>query len=271
MIHPAVLKPELQRAHIARGDQLARLDAQIGNDLLHQQVAVASALAAGGAEGEVVGPEGCAGETKPQAGPRRDAAEGMAPGGGLRFVRIDAQVVHLIGDRQPTAQAARLPLGLQIVEVAGSALVTHQQALPVVVVVAVAGLDRIPAVQAQTQSLGCLLPLQGDRGAVAEHHEAAEHPLTMQLLEAEQRPKGLAGAGAGVDQHILVAAAVLVHPGAQQLDQLALPPAWLHRRPILHFEGHGRHRASLSLHSRTAIVRVTVGCRPPAVARLVLR
>ena len=101
MVNPAVLEAKFQRAHVSGGDQLPRLDAQVGRDLLHPALAVVHLDAAGGAEGQVVGPERRSGEPQPQPGAGGEAAEGMAPGGGLRFLGVEPQVVHLIGDREP--------------------------------------------------------------------------------------------------------------------------------------------------------------------------
>jgi hypothetical protein len=61
---------------------------------------------------------------------------------------------------------------------------------------------------------------------VAEHQQALQTAFPLQLLEAEERAKGFAGAGPGVDQHVVVA--VAFEPPAQQLQQLDLPVAGLH-------------------------------------------
>ncbi len=58
MVHPAILKAKFQRPHIARGDQLPRLHAQIGGNLLHHLLPLAQPLPPGGTEGQVVGAKG---------------------------------------------------------------------------------------------------------------------------------------------------------------------------------------------------------------------
>lgn len=226
MVHPAVLEAELQGAHVAGGDQLARLHAEVGNDLLEHVVAGAQRQPAGGTEGEVVGPEGGAGEPKPQAGPGAELAEALAPGSSIRLVRVEPQVVHLIGNGQPGPRRAAGPAPHQQVEVAGAGLVAQQQSLPGGALGQRGGaLPGIPAAQLQAQPLGGLQPLAGDGTAVAEHHEAFQPSLPLQLAEAEQGSEGLAGAGPGMQEHILAAGAGPQQAGAQQLDQLALPVA----------------------------------------------
>ena len=105
MVHPAVLKAEFQRTYIAGRNQLAGLHAQIGSDLFHPLLAIAHLHAPGCAESQVVGAEGRSGEAQPQAGALAEAAEGMAPGGGLGFFGVHAQVVHLVCDGEPSAPA----------------------------------------------------------------------------------------------------------------------------------------------------------------------
>ena len=65
MLHPAILEAEFQWAHIAGQDQLARLHAEVGGDALDDLIALAHPHPAGRAEGQVVGPEGRAGEPQP--------------------------------------------------------------------------------------------------------------------------------------------------------------------------------------------------------------
>ena len=224
MIDPAILKAEFQGTHIPGGNQLPGLHAQVRQDLLHHLVAVTHGLAARGAERQVVGPERGAGEAKAQGGLAGEPAEGMAPGRGLRFLRIEAQVVHLVGDGQPGAQGVSGPLLLQPLPVARGALVAEQHPMPVGIAAQGARIAlRFPVAQHQAEALGRLAPLPGDRGAVAEHHKALQSPLLVQLLKAEQGAEGLAGTRAGMDQHVLVAGTALHQSGAQQLDQLPLP------------------------------------------------
>ena len=230
MVHPAVLEAEFQRSHIACGDQLPWLNAEVGRDLLHPALAVMHLDAAGRAEAQVVGPEGGAGEPEPQAGAGGEAAEGMAPGGGLRFLGVEAQVVHLIGNGQPAPLRAGLQLGQQGLQVAPGRLVGDQQAVglpPGVGGAAGVVLAGLPLLQPQLQPLSRLQPLAGDRTAMAEHQKAPQPPLALQALKAEQGTQGLAGAGAGIDQHVVAAGAL--QASLQQLDQLRLPLAGLQR------------------------------------------
>ena len=57
-------------------------------------------------------------------------------------------------------------------------------------------------VQAQAEALCGLVPLVGNRAAVAEHHKAIQPLFLVQLVEAEQGPQGFAGPGSGMDQYI---------------------------------------------------------------------
>ena len=63
MLHPAILKAEFQRPHIAGLNQLAGLDAQVWHDVLASPRLGRNRLAPGGTEGQVVGPKGGAGES----------------------------------------------------------------------------------------------------------------------------------------------------------------------------------------------------------------
>ena len=88
----------------------------------------------------------------------------------------------------------------------------------------------IPGEQAQAEALGGLVPLVGNRAAVAEHHKAIQPLFLVQLVEAEQGPQGFTGPGAGMDQDIgplpnkpHPIGGLLAQPRPQQLDQLALP------------------------------------------------
>jgi hypothetical protein len=87
------------------------------------------------------------------------------------------------------------------------------------------------------QPLGSALPLAGNRGAVAKHHKPIQPLFLMQAAKAHQGPQGFAGPGPCVNQHIGTLGRGLVEarrlpmdleqPGAQQLNQLALPLAGL--------------------------------------------
>ena len=127
----------------------------------------------------------------------------MAPGSGLRFVGVQAKVVHLIGNGHPAANPCLREFLLQPLTMAARALVTEQQAMPVVAFREGPKPQlRIPGEQAQAEALGGLVPLVGNRAAVAEHHKAIQPLFLVQLVEAEQGPQGFAGPGSGMDQYI---------------------------------------------------------------------
>ena len=152
----------------------------------------------------------------------------MAPGGGLGFIRIQAQMVHLIGDRQPAAGSAAYPMALQQRSLAGGALVAQQLPIPARIVAVGGG---IPVAQPQPKP-GCrLMPLQTDRGAMAEHHEPLQPALPLQLAKAQQGSQGLARSRASVNEYVLAPLPLLNQASPQQLDQLALPLAGLHIQP----------------------------------------
>ena len=113
----------------------------------------------------------------------------MAPGGGLGFLRIQAQMVHLIGDRQPAAGGAPEPLAFKEPSMAGGALVAQQQSIPGRIApirsLAVAP-HPLPVEQPQPKSVRRLVPLQADLGAVAEHHEPLQTAFALQLAKAQE-------------------------------------------------------------------------------------
>ena len=205
----------------------------------------------------------------------------MAPGSGFGFIGIEAEVVHLVGDCQPGAQGGVGPLLLQPVAVACGALIAEQQAMPAGVGGQLGVAQAVvPLAQVEPQPGRRLLPLAADRGAVAEHHKPLQPPFPPQLLEAQQSTEGLAGARAGVDQHVGAAAAGLAEPGPQQLGELALPqprlqPLGWHRRfgargleaerrpgPL-----HGRHCGPRRRLERLACRRRIYGSIPTNVSK----
>ena len=120
---------------------------------------------------------------------------------------------------------------------AGGALVAQQQSIPGRIAPirsrrsgggrAVAP-HRLPVEQPQPKPVRRLVPLQPDRGAVAEHHEPLQPAFALQLAKAQQGSQGLARTRSSVDQHVLAAWPFLHQARPQQLDQLALPLAGLH-------------------------------------------
>ena len=64
VLHPAILKPEFQGSHIPCGDQLTRLDTQVGLDLLNPFPVLNGLNAASRTETEVVSSKGCAGQVR---------------------------------------------------------------------------------------------------------------------------------------------------------------------------------------------------------------
>jgi hypothetical protein len=62
---------------------------------------------------------------------------------------------------------------------------------------------------------------------VAEHQQVLQPAFAFEALKAQQRAERFAGAGTGIDQHIVMALAL--QPTPQQRDQLRLPLARLHR------------------------------------------
>ena len=104
MLDPAVLEAKFQGAHISGQNQLAGFHAQIGGDAFDHLISLAHFYPSGGAEGQVVGAERGAGEAKSQLGWSGELAEGETPGRSLWFIRIQAQVVHFIGNCQPFPQ-----------------------------------------------------------------------------------------------------------------------------------------------------------------------
>ena len=87
---------------------------------------------------------------------------------------------------------------------------------------------RLPFLQLEPKAAGGRQPLAGDGAAVAEHQQVLQAALTLKPLKAQQGAEGFAGAGAGIDQHIVGSFAL--EPPAQQRDQLRLPLARLHPR-----------------------------------------
>lgn len=114
---------------------------------------------------------------------------------------------------------------------AGGALVAQQQSIPGRIApirsLAVAP-HPLPVEQPQPKSVRRLVPLQADRGAVAEHHEPLQTAFALQLAKAQEGSQGLARTRPSVDQHVLAARPFLHQARPQQLDQLALPLAGLH-------------------------------------------
>ena len=188
MVDPAILEAEFQRPHIAGRDQLARFHAQIGGDALDDLIALAHRHAAGGAKGELVGSKGRAGEPESQGGGLGEASEGMPPGGGLRLLGVEAQMVHLIGNGEPGVRAPALEGVLEELAMAGC----------------VGRVVRHPRYR-QPQPGGRAAPLGGDRAAVAKDHKAVQSLLLLQPLKAQQGTQGFSGSGSGVDQHVVAA------------------------------------------------------------------
>ena len=58
---------------------------------------------------------------------------------------------------------------------------------------------------------------------MTEHHSVLNAALRLHRLEGQQCPKGLAGTGPGMNQHITPCGGVGLQPSAQQLNQLLLP------------------------------------------------
>ena len=101
MLHPAILKAELQGAHVTGLDQPMGFHAEIRNDSFHDPSRFPHPDSAGRAEGQGIGAEGGAREPQPQEGGTGELAEHLAPAHGFGVFRIEAKVVHLIGDGQP--------------------------------------------------------------------------------------------------------------------------------------------------------------------------
>jgi hypothetical protein len=101
MLYPAILKAELQGAHVTGLDQPVGFHAQIRNDPFHDPSRFPHPDSAGRAEGQGIGAEGGAGEPQPQSGWTGELAEHLAPAHGFGVLRIETEVVHFIGDGQP--------------------------------------------------------------------------------------------------------------------------------------------------------------------------
>ena len=86
---------------------------------------------------------------------------------------------------------------------------------------------------------------------MAEHQEALQAALPLQGVEAEQGAEGLAGTGAGVDEHVVPAGLAVEQAGPQELDQAHLPLPWPDprgcRRRQAQIKGGERHRAIVAM------------------------
>ncbi len=171
----------------------------------------------------------------------------MAPGGGLRLVGIQPQVVHLIGNRQPAPKAGGRQLPLQQLAMASGALVGEQQPRwrrGCGQGIGSEGIEGggsvgIPLAQIEPQAAGGLQPLGGNRAAVTKNQKAIQVALGAQPLETEQGSQGLARSRAGVHQQVVAPRDRIEQPGAQQLDQAQLPLAGLNPRAAALAAGRG--------------------------------
>ena len=128
MLDPAVLKAEFQGAHISGHDQLPGLDTEIRHDPLAGLARLQHAEASGGAEGQLISPERGAGKAKAHPGRTGEGGEGMTPGRGLRFIRVQSQVMDLIGNGHPAATLEMVvQFQLQTLPMADGGLVADQQ------------------------------------------------------------------------------------------------------------------------------------------------
>ena len=171
----------------------------------------------------------------------------MAPGGGLRLVGIQPQVVHLIGNRQPAPKAGGRQLPLQQLAMASGALVGEQQPRGRrgrgqgigSEWIGGGGSVGIPLAQIEPQTAGGLQPLGGNRAAVTKNQKAIQVALGAQPLETEQGSQGLARSRAGVHQQVVAPRDRIEQPGAQQLDQAQLPLAGLNHPAAALAAGRG--------------------------------
>ena len=128
MLHPAVLKAELQGAHIPCRDQVPWFHAEIRTDLLDPATVVQlNPDSTGGAEPQVVGTKGGSCESQTQADGVGQLQKGLPPGCCVRFVGIDAEMVCLIGDRHAGACAPFLKTCSQRVALTTRTLIRHQK------------------------------------------------------------------------------------------------------------------------------------------------
>ena len=159
VFHPAVLKTELQGAHIPCGDQVPGFNAEIRSDLLNPTAVIEPhPHAPGGAERQVVGTKGGAREPQAQPHAAGQLQKGLPPGGGIRFVGINAEMVGLIGDRHAGAQAPLLEPCPQSLALATGPLIGHQQAISVLALLRRAG----PLLQPQAKTRRGGFPLIED-------------------------------------------------------------------------------------------------------------
>ena len=164
-------------------------------------------------------------------------------------------MVHFIGHRQPAPQGQSSQLMHQGLALAAGTLIGEQQPIPAAAIALATRVLRVPFLEHQSQPLGGLAPLAGDGAAVAEDQEMVQVTFGFEATEAQQGSEGFAGTRAGMNQHVPAPGAWIEQPRPQQLDQLALPVARLHRcawgllrcgtagAEVKGGDAHGRHCA----------------------------
>jgi len=131
VLDPAILETKFQRPHIACRDQFPGLHAEVRTDLFHQFSLGLDADPASSAEGEIVGPEGCAGQSQAQAARAAQLQKGASPDRSIRFVGIHSQVMGLIRNGQEVEVVPLLQSLRDGVALTACGLVRDQQAVSI--------------------------------------------------------------------------------------------------------------------------------------------
>ena len=167
-------------------------------DLFHQLACFLHPHAPGGAEGKVVGAEGCSSQAKTQARMPAQIQKGPTPDGAVRLIGVNPEMMGFVRDGQEHLLIPVAEFDLKRLLLATGSLVTEKPSIRVV-----RGASRpVPEIQTQPE-LGCsALPLTENGRAVAENERALKPALRLHHLKGQQGSKRLASTWTGVDQHI---------------------------------------------------------------------
>ena len=217
VLHPAVLKTEFEGAHVASSDQLTRLNTEVRPNLFDEDPIHHCSQPPSRTEAEIVGSKGCSRQSESHPEARCQLEKAGPPRAGIGFLRIDAEMMRFIGDRQ-----AGIPCqGIQELPerdlLPSGCLVTHQQSIGSLQTLRITW----PALKNQVEARRGLLPLVQDRVPMTEHHKPPEQVFVAEPLECQQCAKGLPSTGSRKNQNIGLR--ILLKPSAQQFYQLLLP------------------------------------------------
>ena len=102
VLHPAILKAELQRADITCRDQFPRFNAEVGLDLFHHLTVLDRTDAAGCAKAQVVRSKRGSCQSQAQGDVLREVQEGLPPNSRRGVIGIHTKVMRFVSDGQHT-------------------------------------------------------------------------------------------------------------------------------------------------------------------------